>query len=74
MKIVPKGMWMALLSLAVASEAPATVLVYVPVNPAFGGSPLNGPTLLNTAQGDQQAQGPGINQRTAQQDAAAAVQ
>jgi curli production assembly/transport component CsgF len=28
----------------------ATELVYVPVNPSFGGSSLNGPALLNAAQ------------------------
>ncbi|QOQ83802.1 curli assembly protein CsgF [Comamonas thiooxydans] len=33
-----------------ASAARATELVYVPVNPSFGGSPLNGPTLLGAAQ------------------------
>ncbi|MDQ2820136.1 MAG: curli assembly protein CsgF [Pseudomonadota bacterium] len=44
------GRWMAALALAAAAEASATVLVYVPVNPAFGGNPLNGPTLFNTAQ------------------------
>lgn len=33
-----------------SGAAPATELVYVPVNPAFGGSPLNGQVLLNTAQ------------------------
>ena len=27
----------------------ATELIYVPVNPAFGGNPLNGPVLLNNA-------------------------
>lgn len=29
--------------------AGATELIYRPVNPAFGGNPLNGPTLLNEA-------------------------
>jgi curli production assembly/transport component CsgF len=33
-----------------AIAAPASELVYVPVNPAFGGSPLNGPGLLGIAQ------------------------
>ena len=28
----------------------ATELVYYPLNPSFGGSPLNGPVLLNSAQ------------------------
>lgn len=41
---------MAALVLAGVVDASATVLVYVPVNPAFGGSPLNGPTLFNMAQ------------------------
>lgn len=50
MKKAGKGMWLAALALAVAAQASATVLVYVPVNPLFGGSPSNGPTLFNTAQ------------------------
>ncbi|CAG2153010.1 curli assembly protein CsgF [Cupriavidus numazuensis] len=29
--------------------AHATELVYVPINPSFGGNPLNGPVLLNSA-------------------------
>jgi len=33
-----------------APLAAATELVYVPVNPAFGGSPLNGSVLLGAAQ------------------------
>jgi curli production assembly/transport component CsgF len=33
-----------------ASGVWATDMVYVPVNPAFGGSPLHGPNLLATAQ------------------------
>ena len=33
-----------------AMPAGATELVYTPVNPSFGGSPLNGQTLLNSAQ------------------------
>jgi len=39
---------------AVSACAHASELVYVPVNPSFGGSPLNGPVLLNqaTAQND----------------------
>jgi curli production assembly/transport component CsgF len=32
-----------------ALPASATDLVYRPVNPSFGGDPLNGPTLLNQA-------------------------
>lgn len=37
------------LGLAMCS-AKASEMVYVPMNPAFGGSPLNGTVLLNTAQ------------------------
>ena len=33
----------------VASQARATELVYTPINPSFGGSPLNGSYLLNKA-------------------------
>ena len=33
-----------------AGAAHANPLVYTPVNPVFGGSPLNGPYLLNRAQ------------------------
>lgn len=33
-----------------AISANATELVYTPVNPSFGGNPLNGQTLLNSAQ------------------------
>ncbi|HEY8608817.1 MAG TPA: curli assembly protein CsgF [Noviherbaspirillum sp.] len=37
-------------ALVAAPAASATELVYVPVNPSFGGSPLNGAVLLNAAQ------------------------
>lgn len=33
----------------VSAHASATDLVYVPVNPSFGGHPANGPSLLATA-------------------------
>jgi curli production assembly/transport component CsgF len=52
---------MAALVLAGVADASATVLVYVPVNPAFGGSPLNGPTLLNTAQATNKHKDPMSN-------------
>lgn len=38
--------------------AQATELVYVPVNPNFGGSPLNGATLLNQAQAQNKTKDP----------------
>lgn len=39
-----------LAAISTASAAIATELVYTPVNPNFGGSPLNGPVLLGSAQ------------------------
>lgn len=41
---------LAALLAACGPSALATELVYSPVNPSFGGSPLNGPVLLNAAQ------------------------
>ncbi|QIB49838.1 curli production assembly protein CsgF [Pseudomonas sp. OIL-1] len=38
------------LGIAVPTGASATELVYTPVNPSFGGSPLNGAWLLGSAQ------------------------
>lgn len=41
---------LAALAAALASQpVTATELVYFPLNPSFGGSPLNGPVLLNSA-------------------------
>jgi curli production assembly/transport component CsgF len=37
------------LSLVGCTAAAATELVYFPLNPSFGGNPLNGPVLLNSA-------------------------
>src|SRR3546814_19165767 len=34
----------------------AEQLIYTPVNPSFGGSPLNGPYLLNSAMAQQRYQ------------------
>ncbi len=42
--------WLLLFALGGVRPAQATELVYVPVNPQFGGSPLHGPNLLATAQ------------------------
>ena len=44
------GAAIALLWVAVATPAGATELVYVPTNPVFGGSPLNGNSFLSAAQ------------------------
>jgi curli production assembly/transport component CsgF len=46
----------AIIALGVAASAPAfaSELVYHPVNPTFGGNPLNGSFLLSTAQAQGQ--------------------
>lgn len=44
------GAALALLSAVLAAPSAATELVYVPTNPAFGGSPLNGSSFLSAAQ------------------------
>ncbi|GIZ52989.1 curli assembly protein CsgF [Noviherbaspirillum aridicola] len=45
---IVRAMLLAMLVQAPALQA--TELVYTPVNPSFGGSPLNGAVLLNAAQ------------------------
>lgn len=47
-----------ILALALGGSAGATELVYTPVNPSFGGSPLNGSFLLNKAQSQNDNQSP----------------
>lgn len=46
------GVTGAVIAVAMSLHVPAkaTDLVYTPVNPAFGGNPLNGSVLLSTAQ------------------------
>ncbi|MFT4116486.1 curli assembly protein CsgF [Bradyrhizobium sp.] len=46
----------AVAALMVAAPARAGTLVYTPTNPTFGGNPLNGSTLLNSAQVQNQHQ------------------
>ena len=41
-----------------AFPAAATELIYTPVNPVFGGNPLNGPVLLNNAQAQNDKKDP----------------
>ena len=53
-----------------AMTANATELVYAPVNPSFGGNPLNGQTLLNSAQATNKHKDPNassLTQKTALQ-------
>jgi curli production assembly/transport component CsgF len=49
-----------LLLMGVAS-AQATEMVYYPVNPNFGGSPLNGATLLSQAQAQNKTKDPELD-------------
>lgn len=39
----------------------ATEITYVPVNPSFGGSPLNGPVLLNSANAQNKHTDPSVD-------------
>lgn len=43
---------------ACLSNANSTELVYTPVNPSFGGNPLNGQVLLNSAQAQNKTRDP----------------
>lgn len=42
----------------------ATELVYTPINPSFGGNPLNGTWLLNNAQAQNDFDDPDLKKRT----------
>jgi curli production assembly/transport component CsgF len=48
-KFMSKRLILAALVLSAAGHAGASELVYYPLNPSFGGSPLNGPVLMNSA-------------------------
>lgn len=48
---------------ALCAQAGATELVYTPVNPAFGGNPLNGTWMLNNAQAQNDHEDPAIKDR-----------
>jgi len=43
------------------TDAHATALVYEPVNPNFGGNPLNGPNLLNEANAQNKYKDPSLS-------------
>lgn len=49
---------LACLLLMLAGAAQANPLVYTPVNPSFGGNPLNGSYLLNRAQAQDRTKDP----------------
>ncbi|MFI8643987.1 curli production assembly protein CsgF [Pseudomonas sp. NIBR-H-19] len=60
------GFWISglLVGLASAAAAQATELVYTPVNPSFGGNPLNGTWLLNNAQAQNDYDDPDLKSRS----------
>ncbi|MHC8400414.1 curli assembly protein CsgF [Pseudomonas sp. MDT1-17] len=55
------GMW--LLGLGSCGLVQATELVYTPINPSFGGNPLNGTWLLNNAQAQNDYDDPDLKDR-----------
>ena len=56
------GLW--LLGLGSCGLVQATELVYTPINPSFGGNPLNGTWLLNNAQAQNDFDDPDLKYRT----------
>ncbi|HAG79262.1 curli assembly protein CsgF [Stutzerimonas kunmingensis] len=55
---IHKALGSLLASLLLSTGASATELVYTPVNPSFGGSPLNGAWLLGNAQAQNSKKDP----------------
>lgn len=55
---IHKALGTLLASLLLSAGASATELVYTPVNPSFGGSPLNGAWLLGNAQAQNKKKDP----------------
>lgn len=57
-RLLQKATGMLLAGLLLSSSVAATELVYTPVNPSFGGSPLNGAWLLGNAQAQNDTKDP----------------
>ncbi|MET1070470.1 curli production assembly protein CsgF [Pseudomonas prosekii] len=57
------GIW--LVGLGSCGLVSATELVYTPINPSFGGNPLNGTWLLNNAQAQNDYDDPDLKNRSA---------
>ncbi|EME01229.1 curli production assembly protein CsgF [Pseudomonas stutzeri] len=55
---IHKALGTLLASLLLSAGASATELVYTPINPSFGGSPLNGAWLLGNAQAQNDKKDP----------------
>ncbi|NUT79038.1 curli production assembly protein CsgF [Pseudomonas sp. C1C7] len=62
-KMVLQSAGLCLLGLGASALVQATELVYTPVNPAFGGNPLNGTWLLNNAQAQNDYDDPDLKNR-----------
>ncbi len=63
MNTTPLVACLGLACVCLLAPAQATELVYTPINPAFGGSPLNGPWLLANAQAQNDHKDPDLEDR-----------
>lgn len=62
---IPKNLGVLAGALLLSAGASATELVYTPINPSFGGSPLNGSWLLGSAQAQNDYKDPDAPDRSA---------
>ncbi|CAM5547447.1 MAG: curli production assembly protein CsgF [Pseudomonas sp.] len=62
---IPKNLGVLAGALLLSAGASATELVYTPINPSFGGSPLNGSWLLGNAQAQNDHKDPDAPSRSA---------
>ncbi|MCQ4232845.1 curli assembly protein CsgF [Pseudomonas stutzeri] len=62
---IPKKLGVLAGALLLSAGASATELVYTPINPSFGGSPLNGSWLLGNAQAQNDHKDPDAPSRSA---------
>lgn len=68
-----KALGTLLASLLLSAGASATELVYTPINPSFGGSPLNGAWLLGNAQAQNKEKDPDALDRSSLLDKQSAL-
>lgn len=64
-RYIPKNLGVLAGALLLSAGASATELVYTPINPSFGGSPLNGSWLLGNAQAQNDHKDPDAPSRSA---------
>lgn len=62
-KTTPLAVCLGLASVCLLAPLQATELVYTPVNPSFGGNPLNGSWLLANAQAQNDHKDPDLEDR-----------